>query len=148
MSWSDVQDAILARFVAACPIPEARQAMDAFNGPKFTPPAIDTTTPANSVWVRPTVNPFRGTSKAFGLAQNAYNRRQGQVVQQIFYPAGLGEAFLDAIVDASVLIFHRQHLAALVEFRDTEDPERVPDSDDPKWAQINVVTPYYVTELL
>lgn len=148
MSWSDVQDAILARFVAACPIPEARQAMDSFNGPKFTPPAIDTVTPANSVWVRPTVNPFRGTSKAFGLAQNAYNRRQGQLVQQIFYPAGLGEAFLDSIVDASVLIFHRQHLAALVEFRDTEDPERIPDTDDPKWAQINVVTPYYVTERL
>lgn len=148
MSWSTVQNAVLARWIAACPIPEARQAMESFNGPKFLPPAIDTVTPANSIWVRLTVNPFRGTSRAFGLAQNAHNWRQGQLVQQIFYPAGLGEAFLDSIVDASVLIFHRQTLAGIVEFRDAEDPERIPDTDDPKWAQINVVTPYVVIETL
>lgn len=148
MSWSDVQDAILARFVAACPIPEARQAMDSFNGPKFTPPAIETATPANSIWVRLTVNPFRGSSRPFGLAQSARNWRQGQLVQQIFYPAGFGEAFLDSVVDASVLVFHRQRLAGIVECRDAEDPERIPDSDDPKWAQINVVTPYVVIEQL
>jgi hypothetical protein len=149
VSWSAVQNAILARFDAVCPVPLARRALDSFNAPKFDPPAIDTAAPANSIWIRPTINPYPGTSRAFGLAQNANNWREGRIVLQVFYPAGLGEgAYLDPVVDAAVLVFHRQYLGASVRCKDSEDPLRITETEDPEWAQINVVTPYVVIEVL
>ncbi|MEO8278032.1 MAG: hypothetical protein ABI639_17620 [Thermoanaerobaculia bacterium] len=147
MSWSTIRTAILERFQAQSPVPAERQALDSFNLP-FTPPAIDAGTPANSIWIRPTIVPFRGTSKPFGLAQNAHNWREGQIVLQIFYPSGFGEGpFLDSVVVAAVQIFHRLYLGDALRCKDSEDPEPV-DSDDPKWSQINVVTPYVVIEVL
>lgn len=147
MSWSAVQNAILARWAAACPVAAGLRAYDSFNA-TFRPPAIVPSTPTTSVWMRLTINPFQGTSTPFGLAENANNYHEGQIVQQIFYPRNVGEGFLDSIVNAAVLVFHRRALGT-VQCKDSQPPMRIPPDDgDAAFAQINVVTPYLVIEVL
>lgn len=149
MTWAAEQNAITARWDAACPITSTRRAYDAFNAPAFTPPAIDTANPANAVWTRLAIVTLPRTARPFGIGSAAHRYHEGLIYQQIFYPRGFGEAFIDATIEAAVLVFHRQSLGSpiLVRCRDTEPPARVPpESDDAPFLQVNVTTPYYVID--
>lgn len=149
MTWSLVENAILAYWVANTTFAAPLRALDAYNGPAFRPPAIVPATWTDAIWCRLTNVPIPRSTRPFGIGSAAWRYYEGLVYRQIFYPRGFGEgAAVDAFVESEVALFHRQSLAAgVVRFRDCYAPERVPPtSDDAAWAQINVVNPYYVID--
>lgn len=148
--WDAEQNAIIARWRATCPVAAARRDESDLNGKAFTPPAIDPSSPASSIWVRLAIRASTRSGRPFGLGPTAPNYREGLIYQQIFYPRGFGEAFVQSYVEACWSAFHRHELSASApnaQCRDSHPPDRIPaDSNDASWRQINVVTPYFVID--
>lgn len=149
-AWANESNAIIARWRAQCPVPAARRDESDLNGAKFDPPNLDPATPANSIWIRLAIRAVPRSGRPLVLGPDAPNYRQGLIYQQIFYPRGHGEAFVQSYVNTAWEAFHRYTLSASspeARCLDSQPPERIPaQSDDAQWRQINVVTPYYVID--
>lgn len=150
MSWSAVQNAILAYWQATTTVPEALQALDGLNGPAFDPPAIDPTsaeTAAASIWCRLSVVTLPRTARPFGIGSPARRYYEGLIYRQVFIPRGFGEEIADELIEAEEALFHRKTVAELVRCRDCYAPERVPLQErDGQWWAVNVVNPFYVVD--
>jgi len=153
MSWSANRNLILARFDANCPVTADYRDYSFFGGPAYKPPRINENDPSASVWIRLEDFPVSGSEKPFNIGGTAYKYQKGLIFQRIFYPRtekGLGEQFLDSIVNSCFSLFHRVSLSASspqMRCYDSYQPARVPPSpDDGPWGQIKVLTPYYVIE--
>lgn len=154
MSWTQEQDAIWAYWRANRPITAARCDESDWNAPTsdgkpFNPPVLDTTTPANSVWIRFSQRAVARSARPFAIGGSAPTYRQGLVIFQIFYPRNFGEDFVAATIQSCWAMFHRRLLSATpqIQFGDSQPPERMPPSpDNAEWMQVNVLTAYEVIE--
>lgn len=152
MSSETVENAILAHWVAGCPVAEPLRAFDAFNSPPFTPPTIDPTSagfPGDCIWIRLSIAWSQRSARPHGIGANAPRYWDGFLIQQIFFPRNIGEAAVAPIVDAARDLFHRADIGSPVVARckDSSPPERIyPEESDPQFSQINVSTPVYVVQ--
>jgi len=152
MSSAAVDNAILAHWVANCPVAAALRCFDAFNSPPFTPPTIDPaspTYPTDCIWIRLSISWNSRGARAYGIGANAPRYWDGLIFQQIFYPKSIGEDAVATIADSARAVFHRADVGSPVVARckDSGPPERIyPEESDPQFAQINVMTPVYVIE--
>jgi hypothetical protein len=153
--------AIVTQWRANCPVVEARRCYTQLGGPPFNRPQISLTAITNSnrsatcaalVWVALSITGSPRSGRQICLdPTTGHTHREGNVYQQIFFPDGFGLDFVLPIVDTARGVFHRDSLASgVVRFRDSDAPIRIhtPEFAEAGWGQFNVVTPYYVREVI
>jgi len=148
VSWTTEQNYITARFDAQCPVSASLRDYSALGGPMFNPPAIDPASPSSAVWIRLEIFSVPQSSRPFAIGGAAPNYREGFIVQQIYFPAHTGEAYVSTTVDTCRSIFHRYTFNASspeVKGRDAGQPDRI-QGEFGEFSRIDVLTPYYVIE--
>lgn len=153
--------AIVAAWVASCPVAANRRDYAALGGPLFDRPKIPspgTLTASNRlsvlggvVWIRLAIDGVPRSARPQGIAPASPQRRIGFVTQHIYYPLGFGLDFALAKVDLARAVFHRQNLSSgLVQFRDAEAPDWIEMPEDVKagWGRVDCANAYWVTEVV